>query len=78
MPRRSKYIQPLDALLTGIGRAAFERTRNAFDSSGRPDGHRHIGWRWPCDCMAFARSEGDYLWVPCTRHDAGMRPVHST
>jgi hypothetical protein len=73
VPRRSKYIKSLDALTTGIGRTGFERTRNAFDASGRPSGHRHIGWRWPCDCLAFARVEGDYLWVPCTRHDAARQ-----
>lgn|ERR1700736_4808294 len=77
VPRRSKYIQSLEALMTGIGRAALERTRNALDASGRPIGHRHIGWRWPCDCLAFARPEGDYLWVPCHRHDAARQPAHA-
>ena len=61
--------------MTGIGRTGFERTRNAFDASGQPSGHRHMGWRWPCDCLAFARVEGDYLWVPCTRHGAGQQPA---
>ena len=69
VPSRSKYNQSLDALLAAVGRDACERTRKAFDASGRPAGYRHVGWRWPCDCTAFARSDGDYLWVPCSRHE---------
>ncbi len=69
VPSRSKYNQSLDALLAAVGRDAFERTRKAFDASGRPAGYRHVGWRWPCDCTAFARSQGDYLWVPCSGHE---------
>jgi hypothetical protein len=67
VPRRSKFIAPLDELYGRIGSRAFERTRTVVD--GRSTISRHIGWRWPCDCLAFARPEGDYLWVPCKRHD---------
>jgi hypothetical protein len=69
VPRRSKFIAPLDELYGRIGSRAFERTRTVVDGSSRSAISRHIGWRWPCDCLAFARPEGDYLWVPCKRHD---------
>lgn len=56
------------ALLTRLGAGAFERYEHVRDGDGRLAGRRHVGWRWPCDCSAFARPEGDYLWVPCRHH----------
>jgi hypothetical protein len=55
-----------------IGNGAFERTRGVQDAAGRAIARQHIGWRWPCDCLAFARSDGKYLWVPCRRHDGSF------
>jgi hypothetical protein len=78
VPRRSKFITPLAELYGRIGNGAFERSRTVFDQHGRATARRHIGWRWPCDCLAFARPEGDYLWVPCNRHDGGVAGPRST
>ena len=71
VPRRSKYVFSLDSLNGRIGNGAFERTRAFVDGHGKAVARRHIGWRWPCDCLAFARPEGNYLWVPCRRHAEG-------
>lgn len=69
VPRRSKYIKSHGILLAQLGAGAFERHERLRDRDGNATGRRHIGWRWACDCAAFARAEGDYLWVPCRRHE---------
>lgn len=68
VPRRSKYILTHDALVARLGPTGFEREGRIVDEQGKTVGRRHIGWRWPCDCRAFARPENDYLWVPCGQH----------
>jgi hypothetical protein len=68
VPTRSKFISSHAALRARLGSPGFERTGRAHDEGGRPAGRRHIGWRWPCDCSAFARGGEEYIWIPCPRH----------
>ncbi|HEX3467571.1 MAG TPA: hypothetical protein VHT05_05780 [Candidatus Elarobacter sp.] len=68
VPRRSSSTVSQAELFARLGNGAFERSNGVFDESGRRS-RRHLGWRWQCDCSAFARADGNYVWIPCARHD---------
>ena len=67
MPRRSRSIATLSALRVRLGDNCFERYRVTSHADGAST-RRHVGWQWPCDCVAFARDDGAYLWIGCKRH----------
>ena len=71
VPRRSRNIMSFTILQGKLGTTQFERYQDVARPGEMRRSRRHIGWQWPCDCIAFARGDGHYLWVACHRHNGG-------